>query len=149
LPVVIVAVLTDLLDGALGRNFHACSRTGRVLDPLADKAFVAGVVFTFIGEGVLTVGEVVLVGLRDLTVITGALVGLAFRQWEAFRRMSPTRLGKATTAAQFIFFGTLLTAPEYKGAAFAATAGLSTLAAGHYLWSFLKVWFTRPGRLCQ
>src|SRR5438309_11201837 len=40
LPVIIVAVLTDLLDGAAGRYFGVCSRTGKVLDPVADKIFM-------------------------------------------------------------------------------------------------------------
>jgi phosphatidylglycerophosphate synthase len=137
-PMVVVAALTDLLDGALGRLFHVCGRTGRVLDPLADKVFVAGMIITFLGDGVLTVGEVLLVGLRDLTVIIGTIFGLALRQWAAFRRISPTWLSKATTVAQFVFFGVLLVAPGNRGLAFGTTAILSTVAAGHYLWLFLR-----------
>jgi cardiolipin synthase len=137
LPVVVVAALTDLFDGASGRLLRACSRTGRVLDPLADKVFVAAVVTTFLGEGVLTVGEVALVELRDLTVIAGTVGGLVLRKWAVFRRMEPTLLGKATTVAQVVFFVVLLVASELKEPAFAVTAGLSTLAAGHYLWLFL------------
>jgi cardiolipin synthase len=137
LPVVVVAALTDLLDGASGRFFRACSRTGRVLDPLADKVFVAAVLTTFLVEGVLTTEEIALVGLRDLTVIAGTVGGLALRKWAVFRWMEPTRLGKATTVAQVVFIVVLLVAPELKESAFVATVGLSTLASGHYLWLFL------------
>jgi cardiolipin synthase len=137
LPVVLVAALTDLLDGACGRLFRACSRTGRILDPLADKVFVAAVLTTFLVEGVLTIGEIAWLGLRDLTVIAGTVGGLAWRKWAVFRRMAPTRLGKVTTVGQVVFLVVLLVAPERKAPALAATAGLSTLAAGHYLWLFL------------
>jgi phosphatidylglycerophosphate synthase len=137
LPVVVVAALTDLLDGTSGRLFGACSRLGRVLDPLADKVFVTGVVTALLGQGVLSVGEVVLIGLRDLTVIIGTAVGLAWRPW-AFRRLAPTLLGKATTVAQFIFFVVLLVIQEHKGTAFAVTATLSALAAGYYIWLFFR-----------
>ncbi len=137
LPVVVVAALTDLLDGASGRFFRACSGTGRILDPLADKVFVAAVLTTFLGEGVLTAGEIALVGLRDLTVIAGTIGGLVLRKWAVFRRMEPTLLGKATTVAQVGFFVVFLVAPALKESAFAVTAGLSTFAAGHYLWWFL------------
>jgi CDP-diacylglycerol--glycerol-3-phosphate 3-phosphatidyltransferase/cardiolipin synthase len=137
LPVIIVAALTDLADGAFGRLFRATSITGRVLDPLADKLFVIAVVATFLVDGLVTPGEVVLVGLRDLVVIGGTITGLMFTRWDALRCMSPTPLGKATTVAQFAFFLVVLAAPEGKSFAFAITVGLSAMAAGHYGWRFL------------
>jgi len=134
---VVAGALSDLLDGASGRLFHSCSRTGRVLDPVADKVFVAGVVVAFLASGVVTLGEVALVGLRDAAVIAGAAVALASGNGAALRRMAPTLLGKATTAAQFVFFVVLLVAPGLRWPAFAVTACLSALAAGHYLCLFL------------
>src|SRR5262249_33091889 len=85
LPVVLVATLTDLLDGASGRLLGACSTTGRVLDPIADKVFLTSVVVTLLVERMLEVGEVVLVGLRDLAVLAGVVGGLLTRDWDAFR----------------------------------------------------------------
>lgn len=137
LPVVAVAVLTDLLDGPTARFFGVGNGSGRVLDPLADKVFTAAVVGALLWEGTLTVGETALLGMRDLVVVLGALAGLAFRRWPTFRRMTPTLLGKATTAALFGFFLLLVVAPEYGPLAFPLPATLSTLAGGHYLWLFV------------
>lgn len=134
--VVLAAAVTDLLDGASGRLFRACSTTGRVLDPVADKVFVAAVVVTLLGEGVLAWWELALVGLRDLAVFVGAAGGFLLRDWDAFRRMSPTPLGKAATAAQFVFLLVLLVAPANKGLPLLAAATVSGLAALHYLCLF-------------
>lgn len=138
LPAVVAGAVSDALDGASGRVFRSCSRTGKVLDPVADKVFVAGVVVAFLAGGVLTPTEVVLIGLRDVTVVTGTAIALTWWRREALRGMAPTLLGKATTAAQFAFFGVLLLAPRFRELALAVTAGLSVLAAGHYLWLFSR-----------
>jgi phosphatidylglycerophosphate synthase len=132
-----VAALTDLLDGVTGRLLHACSRMGRVLDPLADKMFVIGVVTAFLWRGELSFVEVILIGLRDWTIILGSAVWLAWRPG-SFRLIAPTLLGKATTVAQFSFFVVLLILPEYRGPSLAATTSLSGLAAGDYIWLFLR-----------
>ncbi len=72
-PVVVVAAITDMLDGAASRHWHVTSVAGRLLDPLADKVFVIGVVGTFWYEGALDGWQIVLVGLRDFVVIGGVL----------------------------------------------------------------------------
>ena len=36
--IIILAAVTDFLDGRIARSFHQVSRVGRVLDPVADKA---------------------------------------------------------------------------------------------------------------
>jgi cardiolipin synthase (CMP-forming) len=132
-----VAVLSDMLDGTAARYFGGCSRTGRVLDPVADKIFVASVLGTLLWEGTLTPLELALIGTRDLVVMAGTIAGLALRRWETFRRMTPTFLGKAT-AAQFGFFVVLIAAPQYKDWVLPVTAGLSVLAGAHYLWLFVR-----------
>jgi len=137
LPIVLVAALTDLLDGASGRLLGACSTTGRVLDPVADKVFLTSVVVTLLVERILGVGEVLLVGLRDLAVLACVAGGVLTRDWDAFRHLSPTWLGKATTAGQFAFLLVLLVAPAWKGWAFPPVAALSGLAAILYLWVYL------------
>jgi phosphatidylglycerophosphate synthase len=138
--VVVVAALSDLLDGALSRRLHAASPTGRILDPVADKVFVLAVVGTLLVEGLLAVWEVVLVGLRDLAVLAGAGWVLLRRDWSALGRMAPTWLGKATTAAQFVFLLMLLVRRQPTFVVFLPTAVLSGLAAADYL----RIFLTRP-----
>jgi phosphatidylglycerophosphate synthase len=132
LAVVLVAVVTDVFDGAASRWLHATSTTGRILDPVADKVFILSAVGTLVWEGTLGLGEAVLVGLRDLTVLAGG-AWLWFRQGQpGLRGMAPTLLGKVVTGAQFGFFLVLLLYPA--GAFFwmVPTVILSGLAAVHY-----------------
>lgn len=137
LAVVVVALLTDMLDGATGRLLGVCSDSGRVLDPVADKVFMLSVVATLLAEGLLGVGELLLLGLRDLAVLAGVAGGLLTADWEAFRRGRPTLLGKAATAAQFVFLLVLLVAPTARGLTFPVAAGVSALAAVQYLAIFV------------
>ena len=46
LLLVVLAALTDFLDGFIARRFHATSFIGQVLDPLADKLFLIVIIYT-------------------------------------------------------------------------------------------------------
>ena len=153
---VFAAALSDALDGASSRWLRAASHTGRMLDPIADKAFVLGVVGTLLCEEMLGWREVILLSLRDLAVFVGVVWLLVQRDWMALRRLPPSWLGKATTVAQFAYVSALLLAdwPGFPSPGspaqinthallFTAAAVLSGLAALHYTWLFL----TRRRRL--
>ena len=49
----VVAASTDWIDGYLARRWHATTRWGAILDPIADKVLVTGAIL-----GVLTSGSV-------------------------------------------------------------------------------------------
>lgn len=136
--VVLIAALSDFLDGAASRALRASSSTGRVLDPLADKAFVLGVVGTLLYEGALTPWEVLLLGLREVAVFVGAVWLLGVGDWAGLRRLSPSWLGKLTTAAQFLYIFLVLLERYVHWTLLAATGTLSGLAALHYSWVFLR-----------
>jgi CDP-diacylglycerol--glycerol-3-phosphate 3-phosphatidyltransferase len=136
--VVICAALTDLIDGALSRRMHVMSRTGRLLDPIADKVFVFAVVVTLVAEGLLQPWQVLLIGLRDLTVAGGAAWYLWQRNWTACERMRPTLLGKATTGAQFVLLLAVLSYPQPVPVFFLATAILSGLASVDLVAAFIR-----------
>jgi cardiolipin synthase len=131
---ILAAGVSDLADGASSRQLHVTSQTGRILDPAADKVFALGVVITLVAEGSLELWEVALVGLRDLMVLAGAVWYLVRRDWAAFRAMTPTFWGKATTAAQFLFILIFLIRQERTVVVFLLTATVSAVAAAQYLW---------------
>jgi phosphatidylglycerophosphate synthase len=143
--VVLAGGLTDLIDGTLSRLLNAASVFGRILDPIADKVFVLAVVFTLVVRGALEPWEVLLVGLRDLAVLSGAAWVVLRRAWPVLGRMPPTWLGKATTAAQFAFIVVVLLARGQsldRGwvlAALTVTALLSGLAAADYIRRFIAI----------
>lgn len=131
--VVILAAISDLFDGASSRYFNATSTLGRILDPVADKVFVAALVVTLILEGTLTLTAALLIGLRDLTVLAWVIWLSARGRWTEMALMSPTYLGKVATAAQFVYLLTLLIFAEKSFPVFVVTAVLSGLAAVDYV----------------
>lgn len=138
LPAVAIAALSDALDGSAARYLGAASHTGQLLDPIADKVFVLGVVIALIWDGTLSIEEVALIGTRDWVVALGTLVLLIRSPGSNFHQLKPTYLGKLATAGQFGFFLLLLVVPDQKDWAILLVAGLSILAGIHYAWLFFS-----------
>jgi CDP-diacylglycerol--glycerol-3-phosphate 3-phosphatidyltransferase/cardiolipin synthase len=99
--VILVAAITDFLDGFLARLLHAESDLGRMLDPMADKVFVLMLAGTLLAEGAIQPLWALGIAARDVAVLLGVAVVLVRRRWETARQMRPSFLGKCTTAAQF------------------------------------------------
>lgn len=93
-----VAAASDFFDGILARRFGG-SKTGAVLDPVADKVFMASAFLTLWRSGLLLGWEIAGVLLRDIVaVVSGAAVWLRRRPM-AF----PARAGgKAVTVGQVL-----------------------------------------------
>ncbi|MBP3958652.1 CDP-alcohol phosphatidyltransferase family protein [Gemmata sp. G18] len=129
---VIGAALSDLLDGLTARWMHAESNAGRLLDPVADKVFVLALVATLLAEGALHPLWALGLAIRDVTVLVGLVYVIARRQWGVGRRMRPSLLGKATTAAQFVVLALLVMSTGAPMWVLAAVTFLSALAAWDY-----------------
>ncbi|GMV52444.1 MAG: CDP-alcohol phosphatidyltransferase family protein [Flavobacteriales bacterium] len=74
LVVCVVAAISDYLDGAVSRATDTVSEWGRILDPVADKVFVAGVVVTLLYLSLLPLWFVSIVLLRDVLIIAGSFI---------------------------------------------------------------------------
>lgn len=94
-----VAGLSDGVDGFLARHYHWQTPLGALLDPLADKLMLVGVYLVLGWAGLLPVWLVVLVVLRDVVIISGAL---AYRQRCKNLTMEPTWISKANTLFQIL-----------------------------------------------
>ena len=98
LAIVGVAAASDFFDGMLARRFGA-SRTGAILDPLADKVFMAAAFLTVARGGLLHPLEVVGVLLRDIVAAVGFAASWVLRRPVAL----PARAGgKAVTVGQVL-----------------------------------------------
>jgi cardiolipin synthase len=98
LAIVAVAAASDVLDGIVARRFGG-SRAGAVLDPIADKAFVASAFITVWHRGLLHGLELAGVLLRDIVAVTAFLGTWLLRRPVAL----PARAGgKAVTIAQLL-----------------------------------------------
>lgn len=97
--VLIFAALTDTLDGFIARRFGVASRSGEVLDPIADKALLSGAFLALVLNGSIELWLAALVIGRDVLIL--ALGGALMRA--AGRRFPPSIWGKASTILQALF----------------------------------------------
>jgi phosphatidylglycerophosphate synthase len=131
LAIVGAAAVTDLLDGPIARRCGS-SAYGAVLDPIADKLFMAAAVGVVAFSGSLEIYEIVGVLLRDI-VATVAFVATFFSEQP---RAIPARWsGKAVTVAQVLtLVAFLLGSPYLRPIAWA-----TTLIAVFAIWDYLRV----------
>ncbi|MGB9822910.1 MULTISPECIES: CDP-alcohol phosphatidyltransferase family protein [Thermodesulfovibrio] len=104
LKIVIVAGLTDSLDGIIARKFNQISKLGVFLDPLADKLLLLSIMVTFYINELAPKWFIILVFIRDTLVATGWLE-IYLRKRKITK---PTLLGKISNASQVIIFGYIL-----------------------------------------
>jgi len=94
-----VAGVSDGLDGYLAKHYGWQSQLGGLLDPLADKVLLVSSYLTLALIGIIPVWLVMLVILRDLVIVTGALV-YHFRVTELDAR--PSLISKFNTFSQIV-----------------------------------------------
>lgn len=97
---IILAMLTDCLDGYLARRYRLTSQFGAFLDPLMDKFFVLFIVGIFIHESKLQVWQAISLMSRDFAVIIFGIYLACKGAWSSFRFRS-IWAGKITTTLQF------------------------------------------------
>ena len=94
-----VAGFSDALDGFLARRYHWTSRIGGLMDPLADKLLMVSSYLTLGWLGLIPLWLVGLVILRDLVIVTGAIIYNArIEHIEA----EPSIVSKLNTLAQIL-----------------------------------------------
>lgn len=98
---IILAMITDTIDGYVARRSQSVSRFGAILDPTMDKFFVYFAMIVLFRESKLASWEMAAMLSRDfflclyglIMAATGRLKRIVFRS---------IRWGKVTTALQFI-----------------------------------------------
>lgn len=141
--VVVIAAVSDALDGLVARWLGVESDTGRLLDPVADKFFVLALVGTLLVERTLHPLWAFGLATRDVVVLTGLLYTIARRQWAVGRKMRPSWLGKCTTAAQFAVLLVFVAWREAPVWLLAAVTILSVGAAVDYARAFARLHATK------
>lgn len=69
LTLVVLAGISEILDGLLARLFHWTSYFGQVLDPIADKLFFLSVSLTWVCLGKLSLSYWLMLSTRDFGVL--------------------------------------------------------------------------------
>lgn len=98
---IILAMLTDSIDGYLARRSQQVSRLGAILDPAMDKFFVYFAMTVLFLENQITPFGMAAMLSRDFFLCLYGFLMLAAGRWKTivFRAI---RWGKVTTALQFI-----------------------------------------------
>ncbi|HEV2200799.1 MAG TPA: CDP-alcohol phosphatidyltransferase family protein [Bryobacteraceae bacterium] len=102
-PVIVLFIamgLTDAADGFLARLFHASSRLGAYLDPIADKLLLSGMFVTLFAARLIEPWLALVVLGRDLLIL---LAAAGFYVARARRDFPPSACGKLSTLAQILF----------------------------------------------
>jgi len=100
LAVLLLAGLTDGLDGTIARVANQRTRLGAYLDPLADKLLLTSGFVTLSVLHLVPSWIAIVVVSRDMMLMTGTLLA---RLTESQLDISPTLLGKGTTLVQFSY----------------------------------------------
>ena len=128
LAIVLAAGASDYADGILARRLGG-SRVGALLDPVADKAFMAAAFLTVARRGALEWYELVGVLLRDILAVLG-FTG----SWLLGRPVAlPARAGgKAVTVAQLLTLTAIVLGSPLGRPLAWATAAIAVYATWDY-----------------
>lgn len=135
----VVAGVSDGLDGVLARLFRQRTELGAYLDPVADKLLLSTLFLVLMHVGLVSRRITVMVFSRDLGILVVAALLYATT---GTRNFSPSLLGKANTLAQIFAVCSVVLAqiqPAYwvlwiRHASLEATLWLTVLSGFHYLW---------------
>ena len=131
LAIVGAAAVTDLLDGPVARRLGS-SALGPVIDPIADKLFMAAAVGVVAFSGRLEAYEIVGVLLRDIVATVAFVSTLLSHEPRAIPARSS---GKAVTVAQILtLIAFLIDSPYLRPIAWA-----TTLVAIFAIWDYYRV----------
>jgi cardiolipin synthase len=92
--VLMAAGLSDWLDGKIARALNQGSRLGQVLDPAADRLYIAATIVALAVRGIIPWWLVAVLALRELTV--GAALAV-LRRRAGFGTLHVSLVGKGAT----------------------------------------------------
>ena len=137
LAVLIIAALTDGLDGLLARTLNQKTALGAYLDPIADKLLLSSSFVVLALNRKISWWLAILVLSRDVLLLTSAAVILVVAGYRLFQ---PSIYGKLTTALQImlVFAVVLLAVADWPWLQFVRmilgylVAGLTVFSGFHY-----------------
>jgi cardiolipin synthase len=137
LLVLMIAGLSDGIDGLLARKLNQRSALGAYLDPIADKLLLSSSFIILAFKQKLAWWLTIIVLSRDVLILMVAVVILLI---SGYRPFPPSIYGKLTTAAQILLVFMVVLSAAYPHPAFTAVnrfliyavTGLTVFSAFHY-----------------
>jgi cardiolipin synthase (CMP-forming) len=102
--VLLLAGLTDVIDGYLARRNHQVTQLGIMLDPLADKLMMLAVFLSLLISQRISLWAALAIFARDL----GMIFGSAFFHFRGMKTVPANFLGKLTTVLFYVALFLLL-----------------------------------------
>ncbi len=96
--IVVLAGLTDILDGYIARTRGQITQLGIMLDPLADKSMMIVVILSLLYAGFIPWQAAAVIFLRDI----GMIIGSAFFHFKGKRTVPANVFGKVNTILYYI-----------------------------------------------
>lgn len=139
LLLIVVASLSDFLDGWLARRTQASSRLGALVDPVADRFFALCVIVAYVMGGQLQLWQAVALFFRDVMSLVGWFVARNV-SWLRPITFKARPAGKLVTVLQLVTFLAVLLVPASVNALVLVVGALGIIATVDYT---LMLWRER------
>ncbi|UJF33256.1 CDP-alcohol phosphatidyltransferase family protein [Paenibacillus hexagrammi] len=96
--ILLLAGVTDILDGHIARTRGLISQIGIMLDPLADKCMMIAVILSLLISGMIPWQAAVFMFIRDISMIAGS----AFFHFQGKLTVPANVMGKLTTVLYYL-----------------------------------------------
>jgi cardiolipin synthase (CMP-forming) len=141
LAVVLIAMVSDVLDGVIARVSHTTSKIGALIDPIADRVFMLAAFIGVALDGLISPWQLSLLLVRDVMTVIGWFVArnVSWLRTITFQARWP---GKGVTVLQFVTLVAALQAPRLVAGLALACGILAVVATADYT---LMLWVNRAG----
>jgi cardiolipin synthase len=133
----VVSAITDFLDGKIARATGQISRLGQLLDPLADRAYIAAALLGMAVRGIIPWWLVVVLLSRDLVLA----VVLALLKRRGITGLPVHFLGKAATFCLLWALPILLLGADATGAGLTFDDAARVLGWAFVIWGTALYWW--------
>ncbi len=140
LTLVLIAGLTDVIDGTLARHFGMATNVGAYLDPIVDKFFLSAVYISLAVVSAVPSWLVIEIFARDVLILLACGGAILFA---GVRSFPPSVWGKASTFLQILCALSIMIGnvnPSWKAslALVWPVAILTAFSGVHYLWRGIR-----------
>ena len=144
LLIFLLAGISDALDGWIAKQFSFQTRLGSILDPMADKILLTCTFITLYWVGILPLWLFMLIFVRDVIIVAGALGYFLGEMTSDSELLQPTLISKFNTVLQIALVLFLLFIQIYVEFAiflemiFIIVATSTGLSGADYMWLWIK-----------
>ncbi|GBF11851.1 CDP-alcohol phosphatidyltransferase family protein [Tepidibacillus infernus] len=133
--ILLLAGITDVIDGYLARKHHLVTELGSMLDPLADKLMMITVIISLLVAGEIPWLVAAIFFFRDASMI----IGSAFFHFRGKKTVPANALGKMTTFMYYLAVLLITFDLPYNVEFFTFVVAFSFLTSIVYMFQFKKI----------